>query len=102
MSLDAEEQAAAVAWMLERPQLRALLERFPPGCKVRAIRPLVCPKPGEVGTVVSYYENGCVSVVVKGNPIRGQCQADWLVVVEYDRWLTPEFVKRVFDKRVEA
>lgn len=81
------------AWILSRPRvLLPAMRRFPLGCRVRPLRPLMCPV--FEGLVASWQESGSVSVVEPGNPTRGFCDADWLEVVdrgpvaaEWDGWL---------------
>jgi hypothetical protein len=95
--------AESAEWIRSQPKsIHALMRKFPPGCLVRATRPLVCPGLGEVGMVVSYLEEGGVTVVVNGNPIRGACQPDWLEVVLYQEGLTPEDVAAVLDAEAPA
>jgi hypothetical protein len=91
----AEDLPAAIAWVQSRPApVARLLRRFPPMCKVVATRPLLCPPPGMVGRVVSYFEDGeTVSVQCEGIAFRGRCDPDWLEVVGYTGRWTPEYVK---------
>lgn len=81
------------AWVLARPKvLLPTLRRFPMGCIVEPLRPLVCPR--ERGWVASWQESGSVSVVEPENPTRGFCDPEWLRVVYrgpladvWDGWL---------------
>lgn len=70
------------------PETRALAQRFPPACLVRARegRLLMCPAPGTVGIVRSYYEGTPERVTVAAHPestFFAECHADWIEVVGY-------------------
>jgi len=90
-----EEKRELIEWMRARPQLHEVFKLLPPACTVRALRPLVCPAPGEEGNVVSYTDDGQVSVVVEGNPIRGFCDPTWLEPIGFTAGITPEWVLSV-------
>lgn len=97
---DEETLSEASRWVRERPEcIHGLMVRFPPGCRAKANRPLVCPRPGEVGNVVSYTEDGRVSVVVDGNPVRGFCNPEWLEVVEFLPGFGPDFVREALGEK---
>lgn len=94
------ELQEAIDWIRSRPAcLHDLMIKFPPSCRVRALRPLHVPRPGTEGQLLSYVEdqkNGKHSVTVFELPdgkIRAQCQPEWLEVVGYYENVTPEFVK---------
>lgn len=83
-----EEQKA---WILSRPPaVQALMTKFPPGCSVRATRPLLHPGPGEVLPLVRYseHDDGHISVGVldptgyQGQPVLADCDPDWLELAE--------------------
>lgn len=91
-----------VRWVISRPpSIKALLRRFPPACSVVATRPLLCPPPGAVGRVVSYFESGAVSVQVEGIDFRGTCEPGWLEVVGYHEHWTAEYVAALLDGGAE-
>lgn len=76
-----EALAECRAWVLSRPPaVQAVMRKLPPACTVRPLRPLVCPK--REGEVYSYTDDGSVSVVEFGNPVRGFCDPDWLEFVK--------------------
>lgn len=94
--------AEAEEWVRTRPlAVQETIKRLPPGCSVRAVegRVLLAPAPGVVGQVASYFEDGSVSVtapmaetltspitgntVEEGEYVGGQCDPEWLEVVEY-------------------
>lgn len=90
-------------WLRSRPApVKALIQRFPPECLVRATRPLHCPAPGHVGVLVSWMDpedkegcrEGLVSVVdCPTDPgTRGAAQPSWLKVVGYHAGMTPEWI----------
>lgn len=94
--VDVEE---AKRWIRARPRcLWELMFHLPPSCRVRATRPLGCPRPGEVGAVMSYVEKKdgqhTVRVWAEGNPLQAECAPEWLEVVSYHGPLTPAFVAR--------
>lgn len=99
-----KELQEGIDWMRARPaSLHDVMIKFPPSCKVRALRPLHTPGPGKIGQIVSYVENKdeppTVRVVeVPDGNIAGECQQDWLEVVEYYENITPEFVRMVLGK----
>jgi hypothetical protein len=97
-----DRNADAVAWMRSRPDsIKALMIRFPPSCLVRATRPLGCPHPGTAGIVVSYIEDGAVTVIQQpGASMRAECDAGWLEVVGYWRGLTPAVVREILQGTV--
>jgi hypothetical protein len=81
-------------WLAERPDdVRALARRFPPACKVEALRPLLIPAPGEVGVVISYGErseetpDGWLGVISPGGILgistKAVCTPDELKVVGF-------------------
>lgn len=94
-----EWPADAVEWIRTRPRsVQELLVRFPPGCLVRAKpeKQLMVPAPGTLGIVLSYYENGGVSVLQgPDSPIRVQCEADWLELAACRAGQEPDDVRRV-------
>ncbi len=76
-------------WIASRPpSVRAMIERFPPACAVRAVQGklLMAPRPGRVGVVVGYSEKfgpdrkptGEVNVHVRCDGWQGECQPDWI------------------------
>lgn len=78
----------AVAWMRSRPQvIKDLMLKFPPVCTVKANRPLDCPQQGKTGEVISYHDDGTVSVggvsFIFDTPIKANCKTEWLEVVGY-------------------
>lgn len=86
------EWAEALAWMRSRPpEIQVLMRRLPPSCLVRSApgHTHTIPAPGRDGKVVSYFENGLVSVMHTEpsfgffGPLRGQCKPEDLVVVGY-------------------
>ena len=84
-----------IDWLRSRPApVQELLKMFPPGCKVRAREgvSLITPAPGKAGRVVSWTEDGSVSVVVPGDDTRGFCDPDWLEVVEFEEGMTSKDV----------
>jgi len=86
-----------IDWLNTRPlKIIELILAFPPEAKVKTVqgRALDCPKPWEVGIVASYFEDGNISVVVPGRPLRAQCQPEWLEVVEYRKGLSPDQIRR--------
>ena len=95
----------AFDWLRTRPPVvQALMLRLPLVCRVRAVagKVLVYPAPGRIGRVVSYMEDGMVTVMdeaewlaEKPGAIRGTCDPDWLEVVQYDGNKTPDWVRRV-------
>ena len=89
--------AGSADWVRSRPSVIAeLMCAFPPMCLVRATRPLLCPAPGTTGIVVSYFEDGTLTVVQDpSSGVRTQCQSDWLEVVGYHSGMTPEWVRKV-------
>lgn len=96
---DEEKEAEATEWIRSRPLvIQELMRRFPPGCEVRANRPLMVPAPGTTGRVFSYFEDGNVKVAgtdLMGIPLHGICSAEWLEVIGYEDFLTPEWVEQV-------
>ena len=95
----------SLAWLRSRPEnIKALVRRFPPMCIVEAVpeRDLVVPARGRRAHVVSYHEDGTVSVfhtdaATSGQEeFKAQCQADWLKVVEYTQPWTVEVVAAIF------
>ena len=91
----AASRKRAAAWMRDRPQLRELFLRLPPACTVRAVRTLLCPRPGTVATVVSYTEDGDVGV--QQDETKAFCDPAWLEPVAFERGMTVEWVKSVFE-----
>lgn len=88
-----------IAWIRSRPLcIKELMVQFPPLCLVKA-KPeqlLMIPSPGSVGIIVSYVENGEVSV--QDSPesaYRALCKTNWLEVVGYKTPMTPAWVLRV-------
>lgn len=73
------------AWMQARPDtVKALMRWFPPGCSVASKDiDLLCPRPGQVATVISYFEDGSMTVGVEGSDLRHQVQVSWVKVVGY-------------------
>lgn len=95
-----------VTWMRTRPnEVKALLRRLPPHCVVRGLRPLMAPAPGHLGIVVTYRENGMVTVVhhpserdsIPTGYVRGACDPDWLEAVAFSDGLTLEVVAAILD-----
>lgn len=101
-------QVRAVAeWLHGRDKIHDLVVAWPPGTKVTSHEntPLMVPAPGIVGVVVSWFENGTVGVdapmaetltspitghtVKRGQTLRGECDPDKLVFLEYGEW-TPD------------
>jgi hypothetical protein len=78
-------------WLRERPAiLYPLIRRFPPACTVRATKPLVCPGPGKVGIVVSYFEGGTVGVLGEDTflgigDVKAECNPDDLELVSCEK-----------------
>jgi hypothetical protein len=88
-------------WLGPLPKSVQILARlWPPGCYVQAHegKKLIVPAPGIVGEVYSYFENGTLGVVAdlpegfetetdeqfeEGEVVAGQCDPDWLEIVEY-------------------
>lgn len=94
---DTELHPDMVDWMKTRPDcIKEVMVRFPPGCLVMANRPLLCPIPGSIGVVFSYFEDGGLTILQHPeSDLRAQCQPDWLEVVGYRGDLTPEKVKAI-------
>lgn len=84
-------------WMRERPDcIKELMIKFPPSCVVKAVRTLVCPSPGRVGIVSSYFEDGLISVrSTPDGDTNHQCNSEWLEVVGYRQGITPKVVKEI-------
>jgi hypothetical protein len=62
-----DEQREGLEWIRSRPpEVRALMRRFPPSCKVVATTPLRCPAPGRVGVIISTYLGGAEVWVSSG------------------------------------
>lgn len=110
MSAENEDDIAAANWIRSRPpNVRHLMRRFPPFCRVQAIVPLVIPAPGTIGVVVSYGEpvsgmpDGWIGVAplcdIEG--LRAQCVADQLEVINYAAGWTPERVNAVLSEKVQ-
>lgn len=91
-----EWDKTTIEWLNSRPQvIKDMLLKFPSDCKVKTKkgRSLRIPGPGEIGILVSHFEDGLVSVIVPGKPIRGQCKMDWLEVVEYRPGMSVEDIE---------
>jgi len=87
---------ATIEWLNIRPKkIIELILKFPPDAKVKALRPLDCPKPHEVGIVASWFENGLISIAVPGRPIKAQCEPDWIEVIEYRPGCSPIDIRKV-------
>lgn len=84
-----------LSWLRDRPALLyPLIRRFPPGCSVRAKVPLVCPGPGKVGRVISYFEGGTVGVLGEDTfmgmgDVKAECSPDDLELVSSEM-VSPE------------
>lgn len=91
----------AAAWIRTRPvSVQRLMQVFPPGCLVRANRPLQIPAPGHIGVVYSYREDGLLGVLhydpeteMPGD-LMALCDPGWLEVHEYGN-VTPEMMNRI-------
>lgn len=99
--------------------VRELARRFPPGCEVRATKPLVVPAPGSMGRVVSYGEAAedspegwlgvvgvpCAAVTMlepidfSASMIKAQCMPDYLELVSEHPAATREMVERALTLR---
>jgi hypothetical protein len=93
-----KEIQEGIDWIRARPKaIRELMVKFPPSCRVRALRPLRTPSPGKEGVVISYIENemGPPSLRVQepDGEVAAECLPEWLEVVGYWEHATPEFVK---------
>jgi hypothetical protein len=96
-----ESQQAAIDWIRSRPRsLHDVMVKFPPNCLVRATRRLHVPAPGKTARVKVYIDNKqedeMPSVRVVEEPdgdVLAECQTDWIEVVSYWEWSTPDFVK---------
>jgi hypothetical protein len=96
-----ETQQEAINWIRSRPKcLHSVLVQFPPNCLVRANRTLHVPGPGKTARIKVYVESKKKDVIptvrVVEEPdgeVLAECQTDWLEVVSYWEWSTPDFVK---------
>lgn len=89
----------AMLALLQMPRhMHGLMIQYPPGCLVMT-RPetnLVCPAPGTVGIVVSFFEAGTLGVVQKpGGLVRAQCHPIWLEVIAYRPPCDPLWMKGI-------
>jgi len=81
-------------WLKTRPAvIIELILKFPPDAKVKANRTLDLPRPGEIGIVSSYFEDGTISVVVPNRDIRAQCRPEWLELVACRPGMSPKDIK---------
>lgn len=87
---------ATAAWIRSRPaSVQALIRTFPPGCVVEATRVLQVPRPSGLAAVISYTEDGSISVAhVDEDGPRAFCDPVWLRVVSYGI-LKPEDVTAI-------
>ncbi len=91
-------------WIRTRPKsVQDVLRRFPPGCLVKATTTLMVPRQGTVGRVVSYFEDGSVSVqqAYEDDDLfhtRGQCETNWLELVGWVDGCGPDDVAAVLDE----
>jgi|SRR5690348_11642137 len=99
------ERRECFEWMRTRPKrVQEMMVRFPPGCIVKATRPLVCPAPGTTGQVAVYCErkDGSISLKVLGDDALlggktlAECDPEWLQVVEY-LYLSPADVRAAIE-----
>lgn len=96
-----QDMQEGIAWLRARPKcLHELMMRYPPSCKVRALCDLHVPGPGKIGQLVSYVEDKSGKnehmlrvVELPNGHIAAECKPEWLEVVEYWEYATPEFVK---------
>lgn len=77
------EITALRKWYFERPPaVRAAIQQFPPGTKVKAVegKRLICPAPGVEAVIISYCEYGSdpVGFRVSDGVWGAECQADWI------------------------
>lgn len=92
--------SVTIEWLNSRPkEVIEMMLRFPIDAKVKSTRPLDCPKPHEIGIVVSYLENGLVYVAVPGRPLKAQCQQDWIEIVEYRKGLSPDDIRKHLEEQ---
>lgn len=103
VSAEYEETPGNVSWVQTRPRsIQDLMIRFPPNCLVRTFpsKELVIPKPGTLGIVVSYREDGGVTVMQHPDAeIRAVCDPSWLEVVGYFRGITPEAIRKMIGRK---
>jgi hypothetical protein len=102
----AEWPEHAVEWVRTRPRsVQELLVRFPPGCLVRSVpqKHLMVPAPGTLGIVLSYNEDGTVTVLQSpDSEVRVQCEADWLELAMCRQGQEPADVKRVLGWEIDT
>jgi hypothetical protein len=85
------------------PVVQKLMLRFPPSAVVRAKKGqrLMCPAPGELGTIHSYMEDdrgASIIVNVVGNSAMGSCEPEWLEIVRIAGDLDGAFVKACLEQ----
>lgn len=76
-----------IEWMKTCPEsIQAVMRWFPPLCKVQAANnvQVMVPRPGQIGTVVSYVENGNVTIVLEGSTLRHEVPTWCLKIVEFN------------------
>jgi hypothetical protein len=88
----------AKEWIRSRPDhIKQIMMLFPPGCNVIANRPLVIPPPGEIRTVVSYFEDGSIGVYDEDTNCRAQCQPEWLELFSENPICTTKHVRELLE-----